>query len=81
MLDVYFLLGVGYSFALSMQQKKLGANVRLWAWGGGVVWGYRGAGVQGCRGTGGAGRKAKKIRAKQKKINPPYQKNSDFAWA
>lgn len=69
MLDVYFLLGVGYSFALSMQQKKLGANVRLWAWGGGVVWGYRGAGVQGVQGE-----KLKKLEQSRKKSTPPIKK-------
>ena len=44
----------------------------------------RGVGCVGVRGRGGAWvrrAKAKKITAKQKKINPPYQKNSDFVLA
>jgi len=46
-----------------------------WCRGATELQGCLGAGVQGCR------VKAKKLQAKQKKINPPYQKNNDFVWA
>jgi len=42
------------------------------------VWVRVGCGVWG---AGVRRAKAKKLQAKQKKINPPYQKNSDFVWA
>ena len=44
--------------------------------GGGGRGGAWGVGVWGCGGV--VGQKAKKIRAKQKKMHPPYQKNNNF---
>ena len=77
MLDVYFLLGVGYFVCLCVQQKKRGQKIAIGGrGGGGGRGGAWGVGVWGCGGV--VGQKAKKIRAKQKKMHPPYQKNNNF---